>query len=101
MRLVFKVTGRQEDIDASITTFITHTNAIPHEHRTRKLAHCFWMTATTMLERLAQFPSSGPLDEAFILLETSTSVPAATSFDVLHASIVWAQEAQKYIISAR
>jgi hypothetical protein len=95
-QILFKITGRQEDIDASITAFIAHTNAIPHEHRTRKLARCFCMTATAMLERLAQFPSSGTLDEAFALLEKSTCVPAATSFDVLHASIVWAQEAQKY-----
>lgn len=95
-QVLFKITRRQEDIDASIAAFIEYADAIPDDHQTRKLARCFWMTATAMLERHTQFPSSDTLDEAFALFEKSSRVPGATSFDVLHASIVWAQAAQKY-----
>ena len=95
-QLLFKVTRQQEDIDVSIAAFIEYADAIPDDHRTRKLARCFWMTATAMLDRHAQFPSGDTLDEAFALFEQSSKVPAATSFDVLNASIIWAQAAQMY-----
>jgi hypothetical protein len=53
------------------------------------------MTATAMLERHKEFPSSSTLDEALALFERASRVPGATSFDVLHACMVWAQEAEK------
>jgi len=95
-QILFMVTRRQEDIDASIAAFIEYADAIPDDHRTRKLARCFCMTAAAMLERHAQFPSGDTLDKAFGLFERSSRVPGATSFDILHASIVWAQAAQEH-----
>lgn len=95
-QLLFNITRREEDIDASIAAFIEYADAIPDDHRTRKLARCFWMTATAMLDRYKHFPSSDTLDEAFALFEKSSKVPGATSFDVLHASSIWAEAAQAF-----
>jgi tetratricopeptide (TPR) repeat protein len=94
-QILFKVTRRKEDIDACLAAFVEYADAIPDDHRTRKLVRCFCMTAAAMLDRHAQFPSSDTLNEAFALFEKSTKVPAATSFDVYQASLVWAQAAQQ------
>ena len=95
-QVLFLATHRQEDIDTSIAAFIEYTNAIPDEHRARKLARCFYMTAGAMLDRHAQFPSVDTLDKAFALLEQSSRVPNAIPWDSFHASIVWADEAHQY-----
>lgn len=95
-QVLFGITRRQEDIDASIAAFIEYADAIPDDHRARKLARCFWMTASAMLDRHKQFPSSNTLDEAFALFEKSSRVPEATPYDILHASVMWALAAQEY-----